>query len=52
VLEVEAERAQLVGELAFGGLVARYLARGHLDDRDADELADVLLGLAGPAAAG
>lgn len=42
VLGVAHEEAQLVGELAFGGLIARYLARGDISDADADEVAQFL----------
>lgn len=45
VLGVEFERARLLGELAFGGLVARSIARGQVTEEDADELAAVLLEL-------
>jgi AcrR family transcriptional regulator len=45
VLGVGPDRARLLGELAFGGLVARYIARGEVTDDDADELAGVLLRL-------
>lgn len=42
VLAVDPEDAQLLGELAFGGLIARHVARGHVSDTDADEFARLL----------
>lgn len=42
-LNLERADAQLLGELAFGGLIARYVARGRVSDADADELARLLI---------
>jgi hypothetical protein len=36
------ETARLLGDLAFGGIVARYIARGEVTEQDADEIASVL----------
>lgn len=41
-LGIEPSRARQLGELAFGGLIGRHIARGAVTDDDADELADVL----------
>ncbi len=45
VFRLEFSRARLLGELAFGGLVARYIGRGEVTDSDADELAAILFQL-------
>lgn len=41
-LDLERDDAQILGELALGGLIARYIARGHVTDADADELAELV----------
>ncbi len=46
-LDLERADAQLIGELALGGLIARYVARGRVSDADADELADLLISRVG-----
>lgn len=45
VLGVARDPARVLGELAFGGLIARHIARGEVTDHDADELAAILYGL-------
>lgn len=42
VLELGSGDALAFGELAFGGLIARYIARGGITEEDADELAELI----------
>lgn len=41
-LDLERDEGQILSELALGGLIARYIARGHVTDADADELAELV----------